>query len=105
MKDTRKKWSSEEIIRIVRRTLLDREEISKVCEDEGCQPSQVYKWQATLFAEGAVVFARKSSSGRKERLEERARIETLEEKLQKKNEVLSELLEEHVELKKSLGES
>lgn len=32
------------------------------------------------------------------------RIETLEKKLQTKNEVLSELMEEHVKLKKNLGE-
>jgi hypothetical protein len=32
------------------------------------------------------------------------RIETLEKKLATKNEVLSELMEEHVKLKKNLGE-
>jgi len=33
------------------------------------------------------------------------KIEALEQKLQRKNEVLSELLEEHTRLKKELGES
>jgi hypothetical protein len=36
--------------------------------------------------------------------QEKKRILKLEEKLQKKNEVLSELMEEHVKLKKELGE-
>jgi hypothetical protein len=33
------------------------------------------------------------------------KVSALEEKLARKNEVLSELMEEHVALKKSLGES
>ena len=35
---------------------------------------------------------------------EKKRIEQLEAKLQTKNEVLSELMEEHIQLKKDLGE-
>jgi len=35
---------------------------------------------------------------------EQRRIEELEKKLHKKNDVLAELMEEHVALKKSLGE-
>jgi len=42
--------------------------------------------------------------GGKQRAEER-RIRELEEKLRRKHEVLSELLEEHIQLKKNLGSS
>ncbi len=105
MKKERKRWSAEEIMRVLKRVVRDGEEVSKVCEEEGCQPSQVYKWQAHLWEEGAQVFARSSRSERIARLEERDRVATLEEKLKRKNEVLSELMEEHVQLKKSLGES
>jgi transposase len=105
MAETRKYRSGEEILRILKRHLVDKEELSKVCEAEGICPSQFYRWQAILFAEGAAVFERKSAGSRKERLEALERVAMLEEKIQKKNEVLSELMEEQVRLKKGLGEA
>ena len=105
MEGKRKRWSPEEIMQIVKRTLRDREDISKVCQEMGCQPSQVYKWQTMLLSEGGMVFGGRHKMNRKARLEELERIALLEDKLQRKNEVLSELMEEHVRLKKSLGES
>jgi transposase len=43
-------------------------------------------------------------ASRVKRLDVRAGITLLEQKLQRKNEVLSELMEEHIKLKKELGE-
>lgn len=103
----RKQWADkgEEIMRILKRHLVGREDISQICAEEKIQASQFYRWQAQLFAEGAAVFARKNGSGeRRARLESLEKVAQLEEKLQKKNEVLSELMEEHVKLKKELGE-
>ena len=108
MPEQRRQWTSngENIMRILRRHLVDREDVSKICAEEKIQPSQFYKWQAQLFAEGAAVFQRKNSSGdRRERIETLEKIASLEEKLKTKNEVLSELMEEHVKLKKELGEN
>ncbi len=106
MSDKRRSWMGEEIMGILKRHFVDKEEISKICEDEDIQPSQFYRWQAMLFEDGAAVFQRKN--GQAERRELQAAEEkavALEAKLQKKNEVLSELMEEHVRLKKELGES
>lgn len=94
-----------EILAILKRHLVDKEDLSKVCADEGICPSQVYRWQAILFSEGAAVFERKSGASRRERIEALDRIATLEEKLQRKDSVMAELLEEHVRLKKELGEA
>ena len=108
MSEQRRNWAGggEPIMRILRRHLVDREDVSMICAEEKIQPSQFYKWQAQLFAEGAAVFQRKNSSGdRRERIEALEKIAKLEEKLGKKNEVLSELMEEHVQLKKELGEN
>lgn len=106
MSDKRRQWTAEQILALLKRHLVDKVELSKICDEEKIQPSQFYRWQAQLFAEGAAVFQRKNGSGeRRERIEALERIAGLEEKLQKKNEVLSELMEEHVNLKKELGES
>ena len=108
MSENRRQWTGqgEEILRILKRHLVDRVDVSQICAEEKVQPSQFYRWQAQLFAEGAAVFERKNGLGeRRERIETLSKIAHLEEKLQKKNEVLSELMEEHVSLKKALGET
>jgi len=58
----------------------------------------------TFFENGPTLFeqsrqGRKTSEAAKDR-----QSAALEEKLQRKNEVLAELMEEHVQLKKELGE-
>ena len=106
MSEKRRKWDGEQILAILKRHLVDKVELSKICEEEEIQPSQFYRWQAQLFAEGGAVFQRKNSHGeRREHLDALEKIAGLEEKIAKKNEVLSELMEEHVNLKKELGEN
>jgi hypothetical protein len=55
-----------------------------------------------FFENGAAAFRKDSD---RESQQDKQRIAALEAKLEKKNEVLSELMEEHVALKKSLGEN
>jgi cell fate (sporulation/competence/biofilm development) regulator YlbF (YheA/YmcA/DUF963 family) len=55
-----------------------------------------------LFENGAAAFETKRSSSRETDAQVR-KIEALEAKLKQKNEVVAELLEEHVALKKKLG--
>jgi predicted RNase H-like nuclease (RuvC/YqgF family) len=62
-----------------------------------------YRWQKELFENAASAFQTKERPSRQ--LEEKQkRIEFLEKKVQRKDEVLVELMTEHVALKKSLGE-
>lgn len=106
MEQERRHWTGEKILAILKRHHVAKEEVSKICQDEGIQPSQFYRWQATLFSEGAVVFQRKNGNAEKRELQaSQEKAAALEAKLQTKNEVLSELMEEHVRLKKELGES
>jgi transposase-like protein len=75
--------------------------MSDLCDEYGIHPSQVYQWQKLLFENGAAAFQR--SSRRVEDAQQR-KVAALETKLQQKNEVIAELMQEHVELKKELGE-
>ena len=101
MKKTRKHYTAEEKVAIFRRHLLEHEPISKVCDELGLQPTVLYCWQKEFFENGAAAFQIKSRSDHQV---EKQRIEFLEKKIQRKDEVLAELMAEHIELKKELGE-
>ena len=101
MRKERKHHTAEEKVAILRRHLLEKEPISKLCDETGLQPTQFYRWQKEFFENGAAAFERKARSNHQA---EQERIAYLEKKLQTKDEVLAELMAEHVALKKSLGE-
>lgn len=103
MKRSRKHRSGEEKVAILRRHLVDKVGVSELCEQEGIQPSQFYQWLKRFFENGAAAMERggkQSTAG----TTESKRVEKLEAKLREKNDVIAELLAEHVALKKSLGE-
>jgi transposase-like protein len=101
MKRKRRSFTPEEKVMILKRHLVDKVPVSNLCDELGLQPTVFYRWQTEFFEKGALAFTRPlDSRQRKQEL----RIKELEEKLQRKHEVLSELIEEHVQLKKNLGE-
>jgi transposase len=101
VKKTRKHYTGEEKVAILRRHLLEQEPVSKLCDELGLQPTVFYRWQKELFENGAAAFQVKARS---DHHEEKDRIEFLEKKIQRKDEVLAELMSEHIALKKELGE-
>ena len=103
MSKSRKQYSPGEKIAILRRHLIDKVPVSDLCDEYQLQPTVFYGWQKALFERGEAAFQRQSN-GRKTEDANVRRIAALEEKLQVKNEVVAELMEEHVQLKKELGE-
>jgi transposase-like protein len=101
MKKKRNNYTPEKKVTIIKRHLIDKIPVSDICDQYNMQPTVFYRWQKEFFENGAAAFDKPKSRGKK--LSTR-KIEALEKKLQTKNEVLSELMEEHVKLKKSLGE-
>jgi transposase-like protein len=101
MNKKRKNYSPEQKVEILKNHLVDKVAVSDLCDQFGLHPTVFYRWQKTFFEGGAAAF-KKQQSREKTLLEKR--ISALEQKLNRKNEVLSELMEEHVALKKSLGE-
>jgi transposase-like protein len=96
----RKNYTAQEKVSILRKHLVEHVPVSEVCEQNHIQPTQFYRWQQELFENGAQAFDRKNSRPSQA---DKQRIEYLETKLAQKNEVLSELMEDHVKLKKTLG--
>ena len=101
MKKPRKHYTGDEKVAILRRHLLEKEAISKLCDELGLQPTVFYRWQKEFFENGAAAFQAK---GRTDHQAEQERIAYLEKKIQRKDEVLAELIGEHIALKKELGE-
>jgi transposase-like protein len=100
MRKKRKNYTAQEKVFILKRHLVDRVPVSDLCDEYNLQPTVFYRWQKEFFENGTSAFEKTTSSQKKA---EKKRIEQLEAKLQTKNEVLSELMEEHVHLKKERG--
>jgi len=100
MRKKRKNYTAQEKVFILKRHLVDRVPASDLCDEYNLQPTVFYRWQKEFFENGASAFEKDKSRQKKA---EQKRIEQLEAKLQTKNEVLSELMEEHVQLKKERG--
>ena len=103
MKNERKHYTAQEKVAILRRHLVDKVPVSELCEEKGLRPTVFYRWQKEFFENGAAAFESKERPTR-QMAEKQKRIEFLEKKVQTKDEVLAELMAEHVALKKSLGE-
>ena len=103
MKNGRRKFVGEEKMAILRRHLVEKVPVSDVCDSAGINPTLFYRWQKELFENGAAAFGRRSDDGPKRKLE--AKVEALQKKLADKDEVIGEIMESHVRLKKSLGET
>ena len=100
-KKKRHNYTPKEKVAILKRHLVDQVPVSDLCDQYSLQPTVFYRWQKEFFEHGAAAFDRPKSRQEKK---QQKRIEGLEKKLQTKNEVLSELMDEHVKLKKNLGE-
>jgi len=102
MTNKRRQFSSEQKISILREHLLEQNAISDVCDKHNLKPSVFYGWQKKLFENGADVLV----SGRLGSAEKKLshQVEILGAKLKRKDEVIAEIMEEHIALKKELGE-
>jgi transposase-like protein len=97
----RHNYTPDEKIAILRKHLLEKVSVADLCEAHQLQPLLFYAWQKQFFENGAAAF---TVEHRKTRTAVEKKIAELEAKLVRKNEVLSELMEEHIQLKKEYGE-
>jgi transposase len=99
----KKSYTPQEKVAILKRHLVEKKTVPDLCDEYHLHPTVFYRWLKIFFDNGASAFGPPPRAERQ--VEERQqRIAFLEAKLKKKDEVLAELMEEHVALKKSLGE-
>ena len=102
MANKRRTFSAQEKVSILRRHLVDKVPVSNLCDEYGLNPTVFYRWQKEFFENGTAAFERRSD-GRERKLE--AKVAALTSKLAHKDEVIAEIMEAHVALKKTLGEA
>ena len=100
----RRHFTPEQKVALLRLHLLEKKPISDICPEHDLSVNLFYLWQKQLFENGAAAFEntakrRKAGADATDRT-----IAALPDKRPRQNEVLSELMEEHVQLKIELGE-
>ena len=99
---TRRQHSAEEKVRLLRLHLVEGQPISAICDQHQIHPTLFYQWQKTFFENGAAAFERSPRSRRMDL--GNVKVEQLEARLKKKDEVIAAVTEELVRTKKELGE-
>ena len=100
MSKTRKQYSSSEKVSILREHLLEKRQVSEICEEKGLQPSLFYRWQKTFFEGGAAAF---DDKGKPEVRRLERQVAELQKALAAKTEVVAEITEEYIRCKKNIG--
>ena len=102
MAKQRQFFTPEEKVSILRHHLIDRKAVSEVCEKNDIKPTIFYRWQKEMFDNAPSLFIHKNTATRERILQQK--LDELEGKLAHKDAVIAEIMEDHLTLKKELGE-
>jgi transposase-like protein len=97
----RQRYTAAEKVAILKRHLIEREDVSAICDEIKLHTTVLYEWQSRFFENGVRAF---ESDEQQESKQLRVKVEALEAKLKRKDTVMSELVEELVAEKKRNGE-
>jgi transposase-like protein len=97
----RKYYTAEQKVIILRELLDNNVPISQLAEKYEVHPNDIYNWKKKLFESATEIFAPKTS-GSKQTSVEQKKIEKLQSKLKDRDEAISYLIRENIEIKKSI---
>ena len=97
----RKNHTAQEKTAILRDHLINKIPISDLCDKYGIHPTQFYRWQKSMFENMALLFEPKGGS---EVSMLRRQNDALKSKLTQKDEVISEIMEDYIAVKKRRGD-
>ena len=103
MSKPRRHYTAVQKAQVVRRHLSDKVPVSDLADELEVQPTQIHLWVKQVLEQAEKAFER-APGQRRDAEDKDRRIAQLQEKLTYKNEVIAELMQEHVALKKELGE-
>ena len=98
---TRRKFSSEEKLKMVMAVIQDGKAVSDVAQENKVHPNMILNWKKEFLENAAMIFDRHRPDIT-EKAQQR-KIEELETKLKKKDEVIAEIAEENMMIKKTFG--
>jgi transposase-like protein len=87
----RQYYTGEQKVSILKRHLVGREDVSKICEELQLHPTVFYEWQRRFFENGVKAF---ESEEKQESQQLREKVDALEAKLKRKDSAMAELVEE-----------
>ena len=99
-KKTRRHYTPQEKVAILKQHLLEGRPVSDVCDAHGLNPNVFYRWQKALFENGAAAFEK---TDKRSAQAEQRRWAELEAKLKKKDSVIAEIMEDLIAEKKGRG--
>lgn len=101
----RKHYTAEQKVMILRELLENNVPISQLAEKYEVPPNDIYNWKKKLFESATEIFTPKVPTQKQTSLEQK-KIEKLQTKLKDRDEAISYLIRENIEIKKSIdGES
>jgi transposase len=100
MTKKRRNFTAEQKVAFIRKHLVEQIPISDICEQNGIHLNLFYKWQQEFFENGAKAFEKDNS--KKQKIADK-KVNDLEGKVNKKDNVIAELVEENLRLKKQHG--
>lgn len=102
---SRRQFTTEQKVALLQKHLVDKEPVSKICEENQLQPSVFYQWMRQALGNlGAALGPPATGEPNKREKELAAKTRELEAKLIKKDNVIAEVTAELVKTKKELGE-
>ena len=101
MKEKRRKYSASQKVSIVRELLEGSYSLSEISEKYQIHPTQLNRWKKQLFEGALDTFSRKTAKSDQKHEKE---LDGLRSKLNHKDGIIVELLEENLRLKKNDGD-
>ena len=100
-KRKQRQYQAIEKVAILREHLVEKAVVSDVCAKYGLAPSVYYRWQKQFFEGGEKAFAPAREGQQVQQLKQE--VAYLAAKVQRKDEVIGELMEEYIAVKKRSG--
>jgi len=100
----KRRFTAQAKVAVLREHRVEKAPVSEVCDKHGLNPTAFYRWQKEFFENGAAAFEGRRPGGDSKARQLEERVEKLQAKIARKDEVIAELMEDHVRFKKSLGQ-
>ena len=97
----RRTFTAEEKLKVVMAVIQDGKAVSDVAKENNIHPNMILNWKKEFLENAAMIFNR-TRPDITEKAQQK-KIDELEAKLQKKDEVIAEIAEENMMLKKTFG--
>ncbi|MEW6509234.1 MAG: transposase [Bacteroidota bacterium] len=98
----RKHYTAEQKVMILRELLENNVSMSQLAEKYQVHPNDIYNWKKKLFESATEIFTPKPVNSKQTSAEQK-KIEKLQSKLKDRDEAISYLLRENIEIKKSIN--